>query len=293
MNPFSLVRAATLDEALDLLERSGPDTRIIAGGTDLMVEVREISPGKKGPGTVLDISSIGELKGIEDDGSVITIGALTTHRDIANSPVIREHAPLLAAACSTIGAVQHRNIATIGGNVVNASPAADSVPALIALNAEAVFSSKRGERVSLLKDIFVKPYLTDIQNDEILAAVRFARLPRGARSSFIKLARRKALAISRMNVAVVLVIREGRIEEARISPGSTTPTPDRIEAAEMLLIGKEPGEELFRAAGRAVAAEMISRSGRRWSTPYKEPVIAALTARALREAGRGGQGRQG
>ena len=284
MIPFDLIRAVTLEEALDFLDRNVPDTRIIAGGTDLMVELRDISPGKKGPGTVLDISSIEELKGINDDGSVITIGALTTHREINSSPIIREYAPLLATACSTIGAVQHRNIATIGGNVINGSPAADSVPALIALNAEAVFKSKNGERVSLLKDIFVKPYLTDIKDNEILAAIRFVRLPRGARSSFIKLARRKALAISRMNVAAVLVIREGRIEEARISPGSTTPTPDRIEAAEKILIGKEPGEEIFREAGRAVAAEMITRSGRRWSTPYKEPVIAALTARALREA---------
>jgi carbon-monoxide dehydrogenase medium subunit/xanthine dehydrogenase FAD-binding subunit len=282
--PFSLIRAESLAGALDILADDGPGIKIIAGGTDLLVELREISPGEKGPGSLLDISSLPELKGIGDDGSVITVGALTTHREITLSPVIREHAPLLATACATVGAVQHRNIATIGGNVINASPAADSVPALVALNAEAVFKSRRGERVSPLKDIFVKPYLTDIKADEILAALRFARLPAGSRSAFIKLARRKALAISRMNVAVVLVIREGRIEEARISPGSATPAPDRIGAAEKVLIGKEPGEQIFREAGRALAAEMINRSGRRWSTPYKEPVIAALTTRALREA---------
>ena len=103
-------------------------------------------------------------------------------------------------------------------------------------------------------------------------------------SSYIKLGRRNALAISRMNVAVVLVIKGGKITEARISPGSTTPTPDRITTAEELLLGKEPAEELFRRAGKAVSEEMINRSGRRWSTPYKEPVIAALTTRALNEA---------
>ena len=286
MIPFNLVRAESLAEALDFLDRNGPAAKIIAGGTDLLVELRGISPREKGPGTVLDITPIDELKGIKDDGTVITVGALTTHREINTSPIILEHAPLLATACSTIGAAQHRNIATIGGNVINGSPAADSVPALIALNAEAVFQSKSGERVSLLKDIYLKPYLTDIKDGEILTAVRFPRLPDGARSSYIKLGRRNALAISRMNVAVVLVIREGKITEARISPGSTTPTPDRIEAAEEILIGEAPGEELFRRAGKAVSEEMINRSGRRWSTPYKEPVIAALTARALREAGR-------
>ncbi len=284
MIPFNLERAESLEQALEFLDRDGTEVKIIAGGTDLMVELREISPGEKGPGTVLDITPIDEIRGIKDDGSTITVGALTPHREISSSPIILQYAPLLASACSTVGAAQHRNIATIGGNVINGSPAADSVPALVALNAEAVFQSKSGERVSLLKDIYLKPYQTDIKDDEILTAVRFPRLPEGATSSYIKLGRRNALAISRMNVAVVLVIKDGEITEARISPGSTTPTPDRITTAEELLIGKEPSEELFRRAGQAVSEEMINRSGRRWSTPYKEPVIAALTARALGEA---------
>ncbi len=137
MIPFNLVRAESLEEVLDFLDRNGPGTKIIAGGTDLLIELRGISPGEKGPGTVLDITPIDELKGIEDDGTVITIGALATHREINTSPIILEHAPLLAAACSTIGATQHRNVATIGGNVINGSPAADSVPALLAHNAAA------------------------------------------------------------------------------------------------------------------------------------------------------------
>ena len=286
MIPFTLIRAESLQEALDFLSRPGSKTKIIAGGTDLMVELRDLSPDGKGPDTILDITPVDEIRGIKDDGSTITVGALTPHREISTSPIILESAPLLASACSTVGATQHRNIATIGGNVINGSPAADSVPALIALNAEAVFRSKSGERVSPLKDIYLKPYQTDIKDDEILTAIRFPHLPDGARSSYIKLGRRNALAISRMNVAVVLVIKEGKITEARISPGSTMPTPDRITVAEEILIGEEPREELFRRAGQAVSDEMINRSGRRWSTPYKEPVIAALTARALGEAGK-------
>ncbi|MEA1928470.1 MAG: FAD binding domain-containing protein, partial [Candidatus Auribacterota bacterium] len=209
MIPFNLVRVESLEEALEFLSRNGSEVKIIAGGTDIMVELRDISPGEKGPGTVLDITPINELKGIKDGGDIITIGALTPHREISNSPIIQQYAPLLASACSTIGATQHRNIATIGGNVINGSPAADSVPALVALNGEAVFRSPAGERVTLLKDIYLKPYQTDIKDDEILTAVRFFRLPEGARSSYIKLGRRNALAISRMNVAVVLIIKEG------------------------------------------------------------------------------------
>ncbi|MFH1037734.1 MAG: xanthine dehydrogenase family protein subunit M [PVC group bacterium] len=284
MISFNLVRAGSLEAALDFLAENGEDSKIIAGGTDLLVELRGLAPGEKGPANVLDISAIAEIKGIEDDGTTITVGAGTTHREIHTSPVIREQAPLLAAACSTVGAAQHRNIATIGGNIMNASPAADSVPALVALDAEAVFRSKKGERVVPLKDIYVKPYQTNAGDDEMLTAVRFRRLPPGARSAFIKLGRRNALAISRMNVAVILVLNGDAIVEARISPGSTTPMPERITAAEKLLIGKKPSEELFRQAGEAVSGEMIARSGIRWSTPYKKPVIEALTARALKEA---------
>ncbi len=283
MIPFDLVRSASMNESLDFLAQNGAATRIIAGGTDLIIELRTLSAGDKGPEFVLDITPTESLRGIAEEGPTISIGALTTHKEIAESAIMKKYAPLLSSACSTIGATQHRNVATIGGNIINASPAADSVPALIALDAEATFRSKRGERTSLLKDIFVKPYKTNIESDEILTHIRFAKLPDGARMSFIKLGRRNALAIARMNVAVAIVLEGKTITDARISPGSTTPMPDRIEAAEKVLIGKEPTDELFRLAGEKVSEEMVKRSGIRWSTPYKKPVIKALTARALRE----------
>jgi len=284
MIPFNFIRPASLAEALDFLAENGEGTEIIAGGTDLLVELRGIPAGKKGPKWLVDISGLSELKGIREEGEEIVVGSGTTHREVQTSEVIREAAPLLAAASATVGAAQHRNIATIGGNIMNASPAADTVPALIALEASAVLRSREGERVRPLSEIFVKPYQTDAAPGEILSAVRFRRLPAEAKSAFVKLGRRNALAISRMNAAVVLFLRDGAITEARIAPGSATPMPERFAAAEKILIGQEPSEELFRAAGAAVAAEMVERSGRRWSTPYKEPVIAALTARALREA---------
>ena len=284
MIPFDFVRAESLEEALEFLSRNGGETKVIAGGTDLTVELRALSEGDEGPRYILDITAIEELRGIAEEGPIISIGALTTHREAAESPLIRKNAPLLSTACSTVGALQHRNVATVGGNIINASPAADSVPALIALDAEAVFRSVKGERTSLLKDIFVKPYKTNIEPDEILTRIRFGKLPEGAKSAFVKLARRNALAISRMNVAVVVMLDGKTITEARIAPGSATPMPDRIAIAEEVLAGKEPSEELFKLAGEKVSEEMIKRSGIRWSTPYKKPVIEALTARALRQA---------
>ena len=284
MIPFNYIRPPSLGAALDFLAEKGARARIIAGGTDLLVELRGIPAGEKGPEWVLDISGLAELKGVREEGETISVGAGTTHREIHSSDLIREGAPLLAAASATVGAAQHRNIATIGGNIMNASPAADTVPALIALEAEAVLKSREGERAGKLSEIFVKPYQTDASPGEILTAVRFRRLPAGAKSGFVKLGRRNALAISRMNVAVVLFLEGGVIREARIAPGSATPMPERFAEAEAVLLGRKPSEEILRSAGAAVAAEMVERSGRRWSTPYKEPVIAALTARALREA---------
>lgn len=285
MIEFDFIRPKTLDAALDFLNREGKDTRVLAGGTDLLVELRSLSPeGRDLPRYVMDISALEELAGIEESDGTISIGPLTTHGEIAGSALLRRRAPLLARACSLVGAVQLRAVGTIGGNIINASPAADSVPALIALNAEVEFRTAGGKRHFLLKDIFVKPYRTDIQPDELLVRIKFPALPDGAKTAFVKLARRNALAVSRMNIAVVVLLKDGVVIDARVSPGSATPLPDRISAAEEVLLGKTPTEELIRQAGRKVSEEMVNRSGVRWSTPYKKPVIEALASRALRQA---------
>ena len=285
MIPFDFIRVKTLAAALDFLAENSLRTRILAGGTDLVIKLRALRPGDpSAPRFVLDITGIAELKGVREEGDTVLLGPLTTHAEISRSEIIRAYAAPLASASSTVGAEQHRSVGTVGGNVINASPAADTVPALAALDAEVVFLSRRGERRSLLKDIFVKPYLTNIRPDELLTLIRFRRLPPGAKTCFIKLGRRNALAIARMNIAAVLVMDGEVIREARISPGSATPLPDRIAAAEEALAGEKPTEELIALAGKKVGEEMVRRSGVRWSTPYKQPVIEALVSRALRRA---------
>lgn len=285
MIPFDFIRATSLAEALEFLAENAPRARVLAGGTDLVVKLRSLRPGNPAaPRFVLDISALAELRGIREEGEDILLGALTTHAEIARSEILRSRAGPLASASSTVGADQHRAAGTVGGNVINASPAADTVPALVALDAEAVFRSRTGERRLLLKDIFVKPYLTKIRPDELLVRIRFRKLPAGARAAFIKLGRRNALAVARMNIAVVLILDGDRVQDARIAPGSATPLPDRIGSAEEVLIGKAPTEELIARAGKRVGEEMVRRSGVRWSTPYKQPAIEALTARALRRA---------
>jgi xanthine dehydrogenase iron-sulfur cluster and FAD-binding subunit A len=288
LKAFHYISARTVAEACDLLVEHGAGARVLAGGTDLLIELRRGS--KQAPRLVLDISSIVELAGITEAEGSITIGPLATAADLMRSAAVRRFAPLLADAAATIGSPQIQSRATVGGNIMNAATCADTVPPLVALDAAVTLQSIAGRRDLPLADLFLKPYETQARPDELLTAVHFPKLGPAARSAFIKLGRRNALAISRLSVAVILERRkDGRIAEARIVPGAAFPKWQRVTQAEQMLIGKQPSEKLFAAAGKRVAEEMIKITGRRWSTEYKEPAIAVLVRRALEQcAGRPG-----
>jgi carbon-monoxide dehydrogenase medium subunit len=280
MKAFDYIAVETIAEACSVLAGHGTELSILAGGTDLLIELRRGTT--KAPKVVLDISGAPELGGIEEAGGSITIGPLTTHTELLRSDLAQKFAPLLGSAASAIGSPQIRDRGTVGGNIMNAAACADTVPPLIALGATVTLQSKEGRREMALADLFVKPYQTKAKPDEMLTAVRFPKLPLGARSAFIKLGRRNALSISRMSVAAVLEVgSDGRINDARIVPGAAFPTWKRVPEAEEMLIGQKPGAKLFAAAGTKVSEEMIKATGRRWSTEYKEPVIAVLVRRAL------------
>lgn len=280
MKPFEYTVPTTLAEATHLLAAAGARARVLAGGTDVLVELRK--PSAVAPGMVVDIGRIQELRGIRVAGDEIMIGSLTTHTELLRSDILRDHAPFLWSAAATIGSPQIRNRGTIGGNIMNAAACADTVPPLVALGARLSLQSSAGERQVPISDFFVKPYVTVARSDEILTSIRFPRLPRNARSVFIKLGRRNAVAISRLSVAAVVVQNAGgKIGEARIVPGAVFPVWRRVTEAEQMLVGCSPVRELFVEAGRAVAEAMISFTGHRWSTEYKEPIIAVLVRRAL------------
>ncbi len=280
MKPFDYIAVSTIAEACSVLTEHGADARVLAGGTDLLIELRRGS--RKTPRVVLDISGVAEMAGIFDLHGGIRLGPLATHADLVWSELLRKCAPLLRAAGAAIGSPQIRARGTVGGNIMNAATCADTVPPLVALDATVTLQSRAGCRELLLADLFVKPYQTKAKADELLTAVSFHKLGPKTRSAFLKLGRRNALAISRLSVAAVLEVGEdGNIAEARIVPGAAFPTWRRVTEAEQMLIGEKPGEKLFAAAGRKVSAAMIKVTGRRWSTEYKEPVIAVLVRRAL------------
>jgi CO/xanthine dehydrogenase FAD-binding subunit len=254
---------------------------VLAGGTDLLIELRQ----NEGPSQVVDITGINELRYIRREGDYLLIGALTTHSMLAQSDLVRQYGGPLSRAAAVVGAPQIRNRGTIGGNVANAAVCADTVPALVALDAIVRLESTAGVRELLVAEFITGPNRTVREPGELITQFRFKLLPAGGSWGFQRLARREALAVARMNVAVVMVRdKAGVVTHLSIAPGSVLPSPARISEAEGVLVGQMPTDKLLREAGEAVAAKMVAEAGRRWSTPYKEPVIISLVERALKQA---------
>jgi len=283
LQTFNFIRPENLDQACGILSENRGKVKILAGGTDVMIELRD----NKLPlaiETIMEISHLEELSFIEDDGENIRIGAAATHAEVAESDLIRKNAPLLAEAATSVGSPQIRNRGTVAGNSVTASPAADTIPPLLVLDATVVLRRGTEKREVPLREIFAGPNQVTIGNDELVTGIYFEKVPAAARTAFIKLARRNSAAKSRMNFAALARQNNaGEVVELRISAGSVTPSPTRFTAAEIFLLGKIPDPRLLQEAGEAVSGEMIRQSGYRWSTDYKKPVVESLTVRILEE----------
>jgi len=278
---FNFIRPDNLEEACDLLVRYKDRAKLIAGGTDLIIALRE----EKLPNCleiIIDISNLEELNHIKEEGKYIRIGSGVKHAEIAKNKLIKKYAPVLSMAASVVGSPQIRNRGTIVGNIVTASPAADTIPALIVLDSILVIRKGKEKRKMFLKDVFEGPNKVNLKSDEIVCEIYFEKLPLDAKSDFIKLARRNAVDKSRMNIAVVAQQNKSKeITDIRISVGSLTPAPERFKDAEDLLLGEIPTQDLIQKAGKKIAEEMINKSGYRWSTEYKEPVVKSLIDRVL------------
>ena len=271
-------RPETLQEALSFLKTNGAQTRPLAGGTDVMVDMRS---GKLKTSYLLDISRLPDLQGIVMTEEGLSIGAGVTISEIYSSPLVAEHAPSLIKSCAFFGSPQIRNVATMGGNVGNASPSADTAPPLLAHETKAVVAGINGERTVPVEDLFKGPYRNGVKSDELM--LRFILTPaRGYFSDFQKIGRRKALAISRMSMAILAeCAKDETFSYVRLAMGSATPTPMRMRAVESFLVGKRPDRRTLASGGRLMAEEMIRITGRRPSTVYKEKAVQGLFLRML------------
>lgn len=269
----------SLDEALRL--RAGlPDARLVAGGTDLLVEYGR---GVRRAATVIDLTRVPGIDGIVLDGEVIRIGALATHNDVVASALCRDRAAPLAEACWEVGAPQLRTRATIAGNLATASPANDTITPLVALGASVVLASGRGQRELPLSEFHTGVRRTAMAPDELILEIRVPVMRPGERGRFLKLGLRRAQAISVVNVAAVASLDGGRAAAARIALGSVAPTIVRVPDAEAFLAGRSLDAAACAEAGRLAAAAITPISDVRGGADYRRATVANLVADALRQ----------
>jgi CO/xanthine dehydrogenase FAD-binding subunit len=277
-------RPSSLTEALDLMSRLEPTSRIIAGGTDLMVARRAAKARGEADDVVLvDVADLAELSGVGQDGDHLVIGAGVTFGQCQTDPLINKYVPILAEAARTMGSRQIRNVATLGGNVANSSPAADGWAVLVVLGATARVASPRAEFSVTVGDVGDESRQGKLAPDEVIVSFRVPIPPCPAGGVFLKVIRRQAVAISRFSVSVQIAPAPDRrtIEDVALGLGAVFPRPRRLAAIEKWLIGRPAEKELFVEAGRLAADEMLAVSGERPSMVYKEPAVSRTVTQAL------------
>jgi len=279
--PGSYWRPTSFDDLIENLESFGPQAAIIAGGTDLMVQhehrLREMS--------LVDISAVRALSGIDDKGEFIWIGATTRWTEIRQSELLRKRAPLLSIAAAEISGTQIQNRGTIGGNIVNASPAADGLPALYVYDAEAVVTSRRATRTVPIGDFIEGPRRTNLQQGEILTGIRFPKLEENGRriSFFEKVGSRRAQTITKGSLAFEGWLQDGRLSRVRIALGAVGPTIIRARDAEQALEDDCGGDGLKKASA------LTSKAARpvddiRSTANYRRALVGGLLLRGLLDA---------
>jgi carbon-monoxide dehydrogenase medium subunit len=283
MHAFELMTARDAHHAAALLAEHGPAARLLAGGTDLLVDLKS-APAV--PAVIVDISRAKDLKQIAMTGEGLSIGALVTHAEIMSSPLIRDLFPALVDAAHTIGAVQTRNLGTLGGNLVTGVPSMDSGPALVALDALVTLLGPAGRRQVPLTGFFVGPRKTILGADELLTEILIPRENLGKPAAFRKFGLRKGQALALVNVAVASRIDWARHAFAapRIALGAVAPTVIRAPQAEAFLEGRAVTPEAMVEAGRIAAGESRPISDFRAPAHYRRDLVAVLTRRALEGA---------
>jgi CO/xanthine dehydrogenase FAD-binding subunit len=277
-----VVSPRSLAEAYALLVDGAPPHRPLAGGTDLLVQITgELGPP---PERVLDLWRIDELRGIEVDGQALVIGALTTYTELRRSVACRVHTPALVEAAATIGAAQIQNRGTIGGNVMNASPAGDTLPVLLALDAVLVVGGPAGEREIAAAAFWPAYRSTAARPDELLLRVRIP-LEEGRRQRFRKVGTRRAQAISKVVMAAAWREDEaGAWHDVRVAFGSVAATPVRVRAVEQALEGRPPDDATIASALGALAGAIRPIDDVRSTAAYRKEVAGRILRRMLLDA---------
>jgi carbon-monoxide dehydrogenase medium subunit len=261
----------------------GQTAALLAGGTDLLVNMKM---GKALPKHVVSLSRIEELRSVTRDQGSLTLGACVTTGELKEQEEIKAEFNGLCESAGSLGSALIRNLATVGGNIVTARPAADLPPSLMAYGASVLLKNEKGERIIPLEEFFKGPGQTIIEPEEILCAVILKEPPPYSGGGYVKLGVRKALEISLVNVAAFVALDgpSGPIQEAKIVLGSVAPIPIRSPSAEAVLMGERPDDALFEKAGNAASKDAKPIDDFRGSAEYRREMVKVLTKRALRMA---------
>jgi carbon-monoxide dehydrogenase medium subunit len=272
-----------VEEAISFWQRLGEKARYIAGGTDVMVKIRD---RQIRPEYLISLKGIPGLDRIEYENGELRIGALATHRRLEHSPIIRRDFPVLIDAVENIGSVQIRNVATLGGNIVNAVPSADGAIPLITLGAKIRLVGPGGERTVVLEDFFTGPGQTLLGHGELLCEFIIPKLPPRTGSSYWKHTRRAAMELPILGVSVLISLAKDMqtCMEARIGLGVMAPTPMRARNAETVLEGRKMDEQILERAGKAAAAESKPRDTPRGEAWYRKEMVEVLVPRVGKTA---------
>jgi CO/xanthine dehydrogenase FAD-binding subunit len=279
---FQFKEPRTLIEALEIVNQNKGKVAFIAGGTDLLVNLKKKVVNYEVIISLEKIADLTVMKYSDKDG--LTLGAMTRISDLEDSPLLKEKYPALAIAASGLGSLQVRNRATVGGNICTARPAGDMIGPLIAYDAVVRLVSNKGERFQRLEELFLGPGKTVLEEDEILVDMKLNAVTGKTGASYIKYTLRKAMEIAMVNITTVLAVQKGLCESARIVLGAVAPTYIRSTQAEDALIGEPFSEENIEQAAILAAGCCKPITDKRASADYRRDLVEVLTRRSIREA---------
>jgi len=282
MGNTEYIKPKNLNDLLNNKKETEGRGEVIAGGTNLIPQIKEKI---KSPDFLIDVCDLQELSQINEENGMISIGAGTTIADIASSEIIKSKSPILASAARQLGNPLVRNRATIGGNLADASPAADTAPPLLALEAFLYLESEGGgKREVPLDEFFTGPNQTVMKENEVITRICFKEPEDPINGAYIKLGLRNAMAISVVSVALMLDVEEGICRKARIALGSVAPRPVRAYGVEKSLEGKELNRDVIEASANEVSKDISPISDIRASAEYRQHTSSVLLKRAILEA---------
>jgi len=273
---LEILSPRSVKEVVELLSNNNSGTRLLAGGTDIIPGFQIDSKRFRDINCLIDLAGIDELKSISESDDEVTIGAACSFTEISKNKIVKGNLPLLSEAANAIGNPQIRNRATIAGNFINNAPCADSVPPLLVYDAILEISSSEATRKISLEETLLNPYETTILPNEIVTRIIIPKKRKNYSGTFYKLGRRRGVAISRITLALLLLVEDDKIKEIKIASGAITPIGMRLRELEESCIGKSPGEELFKEVSKNLGKKILDVTGLRWSSHYKVKVVQQM-----------------